>query len=68
MIKREYFVVIKNIGTDSVTTIEARCDSRENAELFMRENEYQITDMNKCFKQLMYRYAVHEVVVIEGKD
>jgi len=66
MIKREYFVVIKNISTDSIASIEARCDSEENANLFMRENEYQITDMNKCFKQPMYRYAVQEVVVIEG--
>ena len=65
MIRREYFVVIKNISTDNVTSIEARCDTRENAELFMRENEYLINDMNKSFKQPMYRYAIQEVVVMK---
>lgn len=69
MIKREYFVVIKDFNTDSIRSIESRCDSIDNAKLFMAENASLIINLNKnpINKNKEYRFDIQEVVVIEGK-
>jgi hypothetical protein len=62
MIKREFFVVIVDNSTRAVKSIEARCDSVDNANMFIEENAYlmkETTNQNCSFK-------INEVVVIEG--
>lgn len=62
MIKREFFVVIVDNSTRTVKSIEARCDSVENANMFIEENAYllkETTNQNCSFK-------INEVVVIDG--
>lgn len=66
MIKREHFVVIIDTTTRGIRSIEARCDTMENAELFMEENAYILTDLNRPYNPKRYEFAVNEVVVIKG--
>ena len=65
MIKRERFVVIIDTTTQGIRSIEARCDTMENAELFMKENQYILTDLNRPYNSKRYEFTVNEVVVIK---
>lgn len=60
MIKREYYVVKNNLDGE-ILTIEARCDSLENAQLFCNENKVSEYEFNKGIS-----YKINEVVVIKG--
>ena len=68
MIKREHFVVIIDTTTQGIRSIEARCDTTENAELFMEENQYILMDLNRPYNQKRYEFAVNEVVVIKEEQ
>ena len=68
MIKREYFVVIIDTTTQGIRSIEARCDTVENAELFMEENQYILTDLNRPYNPKRYKFAVNEIVVIKDEQ
>ena len=65
MIKREFYVIIVNIETNGIKSIEARCDSIDNANLFREENAYIIKDLNKPYAFPKYEFRINEVVVIE---
>lgn len=65
MIKREFFVVIIDHDSWGIKSIEARCSSMDNAKLFMEENQYILTDLNRPYNPKRYEFAVNEVVVME---
>ena len=65
MIKREFFVVIIDLDIRCVKSIEARCSSMDNAKLFMEENQYILTGLNRPHNPKRYEFAVNEVVVID---
>lgn len=65
MIKREFFVVIIDRDSWGIKSIEARCNSMDNAKLFMEENQYILTDLNRPYNPKRYEFAVNEVVVID---
>lgn len=65
MIKREFFVVIMDRDSWCIKSIEARCSSMDNAKLFMEENQYILTDLNRPYNPKRYEFAVNEVVAID---
>ena len=65
MIKREFFVVIIDRDSWAIKSIEARCSSMDNAKLFMEENQYILTDLNRPYNPKRYEFAVNEVVAID---
>ena len=68
MIKREFFVVIMDVRSLDIKSIEARCSSMNNAKLFMEENQYILTDLNRRYNPKRYEFAVNEVVVIDDEE
>ena len=68
MICREFFVVIYDNDIQCIKSIEARCDSLDNAKLFMDENAYIIKDLNRPHTYSKYEFRVNEVVIIKEEQ
>ena len=64
MIKREFFVVIIDRDFCGVKSIEARGSSMDNAKLFMEENQYILTDLNRPYNPKRYEFSYEFRVVI----